>query len=443
MLSFAINVERRRATRVAVAAALAAMIIGTGALPAAAASAPYFVKNIRSGSGGSIPFELTVLGNIIIFTASGGGAGRELWRTDGTTAGTSRVLDIRPGGKSSKPRGLVRVGDKVFFSANDGLHGQELWLTDGTAIGTHLVKDIAPGKAHGMKHRGTIFPIGVEADGLAYFTRYAGDSLWRSDGTDAGTFMVPGAPASTSNLTAFGSRVYFGGEGKLWRSDGTAAGTKVVKDSSGAVVKEPREIVATDDLVFFQFKSSKLWRTNGTAAGTFKILDKGPGCTSSCDPMRLARAGDVVYFMPLGVPGIQLWRSDGAVGGTFSVAQTNSERSYRFAPVGDRMFIHDLGFNAVDVWVSDGSVDGTEQLEIPAGLQHVSEVFDVAGDPYYSALVDYDTPSRLYSTDGTAAGTVLVGPPSPGQPNWLTVIGDKVVFRAEDSRGIELWAMNL
>jgi len=32
----------------------------------------------------------------------------------------------------------------VFFAANDGITGFELWKSDGTAAGTVLVKDINP-----------------------------------------------------------------------------------------------------------------------------------------------------------------------------------------------------------------------------------------------------------------------------------------------------------
>ena len=45
----------------------------------------------------------------------------------------------------SSPRSLTVVGNTVFFSANDGHHGFELWKTDGTAAGTVMVKDVYPG----------------------------------------------------------------------------------------------------------------------------------------------------------------------------------------------------------------------------------------------------------------------------------------------------------
>src|SRR5205807_5582603 len=76
----------------------------------------------------------------------------ELWKSDGTAAGTALVKDINPGSAygfpaSSSPNNLTAVGGTLFFSANDGTNGKELWKSDGTAAGTVLVKDINPGIA--------------------------------------------------------------------------------------------------------------------------------------------------------------------------------------------------------------------------------------------------------------------------------------------------------
>ena len=85
--------------------------------------------------------------------------GNELWKTDGTAAGTVLVKDINPGGysgyggyypDSSFPANLTNVGGTLFFTANDGINGAELWKSDGTTAGTVMVKDISPGAYYGL-----------------------------------------------------------------------------------------------------------------------------------------------------------------------------------------------------------------------------------------------------------------------------------------------------
>ena len=80
--------------------------------------------------------------------------GQELWRSDGTEAGTSLVKDILPNAGRSRPRELTESGGELFLRADDGLHGDELWVSDGTEDGTSLVLDINTGGAFLGVHAG-------------------------------------------------------------------------------------------------------------------------------------------------------------------------------------------------------------------------------------------------------------------------------------------------
>ena len=92
------------------------------------------VKDIRAG-GDSYPGTLTALGSTLYFRANDGTSGYELWKSDGTTAGTVMVKDISPS-FGSNAEYFKTFGNLLYFMANDGVNGTEMYLSDGTAAGT-------------------------------------------------------------------------------------------------------------------------------------------------------------------------------------------------------------------------------------------------------------------------------------------------------------------
>jgi len=87
---------------------------------------------------------------LLFFTAFDAAHGQEVWVSDGTADGTVVVRDIAPGPASSRTNFLsaplmINAGRAVLFSASDGFTGLELWKTDGSEQRTVLVADIAPG----------------------------------------------------------------------------------------------------------------------------------------------------------------------------------------------------------------------------------------------------------------------------------------------------------
>src|SRR5215510_16063544 len=93
-----------------------------------------------SRNAGSDPSWLTNLNGTLFFTADDGSTGQELWKSDGTAAGTTLVKDILPGPGTYYPRFLTNVNGLLFF-VTDGANGSELWKSDGTAVGTVLIKE--------------------------------------------------------------------------------------------------------------------------------------------------------------------------------------------------------------------------------------------------------------------------------------------------------------
>ena len=132
--------------------------------------------------------------------ARDGTHGVELWRSDGTGAGTTLVKDIYPGGSDSYPDTITDYLGDAFFSATDQTHGRELWRSDGTAGGTRLVKDIYPGFRGSTPRSRTRLTVLAHRLFFAATDPEHGRELWTSDGGSAGTNLVadinPGMPGS-------------------------------------------------------------------------------------------------------------------------------------------------------------------------------------------------------------------------------------------------------
>ncbi|MEF8833412.1 MAG: ELWxxDGT repeat protein, partial [Halofilum sp. (in: g-proteobacteria)] len=137
----------------------------------------------------SLPLPAVLAGfeGELYFQADDSTSGIELWKTDGSEAGTGQVIDLNTGvTSSSNPRDLTVLEGTLYFAATDG-DGAELWRTDGTETGTTEVRDIDPGVGGSA-----ISEIVVMNDALFFNADdgATGDELWTSDGTEAGTVRV-------------------------------------------------------------------------------------------------------------------------------------------------------------------------------------------------------------------------------------------------------------
>lgn len=200
--------------------------------------------------------------------------GVELWKSDGTEAGTVLVKDIVPGSRGSSPDQLTNVNGTLFFRATIPGIGTQLWKSDGTADGTVVVlRGVAGSGPYQLTHvNGTLF--------FARFLTSTGAELWKSDGTQAGTVLVkdinPGAASSDPFLlTNVNGTLFFrattpGTGTELWKSDGTADGTVLVKDiTPGSAHSAFSALTNVNGTLFFAagiepFQADmELWKSDG------------------------------------------------------------------------------------------------------------------------------------------------------------------------------------
>lgn len=180
--------------------------------------------DINPTNPSSNPQNLTRVGDLLFFTALDPDAGRELWRSDGTTTGTFRIMDIGPEIADAKIPFIVAFKPAsgpalAFFPADDGVHGLEPWVSDGTPAGTFMLKDIAAGSNASMSS-GSLIQVAITANELYFSAADGGNTfdsrVWMTDGTSAGTVKTDAVVTSAAPVAAANGRVF---------ATGTAAAT--------------------------------------------------------------------------------------------------------------------------------------------------------------------------------------------------------------------------
>ncbi len=316
------------------------------------------VKDIVPGILGSNDvsgYQMFSNGSYLLFSALTAGKGYELWKSNGTPAGTSMLMNISLGDSSSRPGGFAKFGNMVLFFANTVLNGRELWKTDGTAVGTSLVKDIGPASFGSVSNFVPFFIF----NNKAYFTANNisnGEEIWMTNGTTAGTTMMkdlnPGPAGSYSqifNAVTIGSKFFFGAFNntsgfEIWQSDGTGAGTSILKDIvSGSNSSFPIFLLAykwdsfqnvlthplfNGNKFFFMAQTpttgTELWVCDGTVTGTKIVKDIKAGMGDGLPNPSYIYTTSAFYFSANnGTNGNELWQTDGTTTGTSMVADIN------------------------------------------------------------------------------------------------------------------------
>jgi len=235
----------------------------------------------------------------------------ELWRTDGTSAGTRRVMELRAEGETFDYHSIVAVFQ---------LRGRWLMLTD------NLTDTIS-------STRGQLFELDLEARQVRSLFRFrpdAGSLYWtqahRADSLGR-THVVLGP---LSDRMVFFRRTPDRGI-EPWVTDGTRAGTQLLLD----VFRGPVDGImgAADGLIPFgeqalfvgsaQATGDELWITEGTPESTRIVSDINPGSEGSgIDVDQMAILDGRLYFTATSRDERGLWVSDGTPAGTRRVAAT-------------------------------------------------------------------------------------------------------------------------
>lgn len=437
--------------------------------------------DIEPGAASSNPEILYTDGGLVYFTAITTLYGYELWVTDGSVAGTHLLIDIEPGATDTYMIGdFFKWNSQLYFGASlfYGGYGGRLYVTDGTSAGTTLVVDKAgatglyyyPAPVNfSVINNKLVFSGGtgstgwelVATDGTNagttvlknFYTEYgsssnsyaavtdysfAGENLisldydddtnsgfWLTDATPAGTHKVLASASVGPILGSIGGKVIFSGydgaQTELWTTDGTVAGTTLIKDiNPGAGLSSyPTLVKQIGNKIIFRATTAaegqELWVTDGTAAGTILLQDINVGVGTS-SPGNFVMMGSYLYFTAYSPTyGIEIWKTDATQAGTQIFKDINPGVKSS-GPV-DLLNVNNTNLffaaynptvNFGTVYVSDLTSAGTFGINhalVQSLNSETKNIVSFNGKAYFDAM-DNSMGNPLWSSDGTAAGTV-------------------------------------
>ena len=407
------------------------------------------------------------------------GSQADLWRSDGTTAGTVKVADFR--GETT----LAGVAGDALIIHNVAT----IWAVDGTSV-TSLFSEA---------NTRLISPV---IDGYVYFSGLSlehGIEVWRTNGQDVELFadIVPG-PASShpTRLQSFGdgflvdaqSGVDFGEA--FWFTDGTRDATDLIFEGRRVDCCGFSSRVVGDEFYFFA-SDLQAWKTDGSIAGTQPVPDDSPLARRSTTGEAVQLGARTIFNGYSDEVGQEIWSTEGEQ--FWLLADT------RTGTLGSRPL---LEANGDDLWVSqvplgDGSTPAAGLTRISAGKvtslvgpdygiyevvpsndgqqvfvlrgdEGVHDLYLVTGDQLrhlHGARIESYTPlgdRRLAFTtvdhgndtvdvwvsDGTVEGTEKVADSIddiPYQQVGVVAVGQETLFFLRESRerGTELWKVTL
>jgi ELWxxDGT repeat protein len=357
----------------------------------------------------------------------------------------------------SKPKKLTKGLSKLYFVADDGIHMNELWVHDIITNTTYLVKDIFSGS--GGMDNSTLLTIGD----ILYFTVNQGTQLWRSDGTESGTFLVKHINDNFWSYNSIpslfnynGNLVFSANDGisgqELWISDGTTDGTMLLKDIRVGpnTNSYPSGFATCNGILYFTaddgINGLEVWKSDGTTEGTTILKDIVPGIDGSIMGGTILSFNNHIYFYAYSsVNGFELWKSDGTASGTNLLKDINvgpnSSNNNLVAISDDDYFIFQVDLPSVgrELWISDGTVNGTLLLKDinPSGNGiPLSPQFAKFNNKIYFNAYNPLSGEELWVTDGTTEGTQIVKDIYPGTTSsyieTLRTTSNYLIFKARN-----------
>jgi ELWxxDGT repeat protein len=326
--------------------------------------------------------EIARVGNKLIFAAHTNDYGTEPWITDGTESGTYLLKNIYVETSfyavGSSPSYFTAYNDKVIFVANDG-SGRKVYVTDGTEQGTYPIVSTPGFMVPSLLYENPF----TEYNGKLYFpardnSTNGNTSLWVTDGTDTGTYMIKKLHFGSNDVmfpsAVLDGKLYFTADSnfisqlgrELWVTDGTAMGTQIVSDintTPGPIGSNPQNFAVLNDKLYFSASHDSYGKELFGFDGTNNFLVKDIDVFYDSNPKNLYTYNDKIFFSASHMSGYPplLYTTDGTSAGTKIFHNEIFGPEY-FFEWDNKLFIISHADSGYDLWATNGSEDSTFKI---------------------------------------------------------------------------------
>jgi len=376
------------------------------------------------------------------------------------------VVDSVPGPSGPGLSTIHRFGDSLLSFATLGTNHSLLVRWDGSSTNFQVLADPGQGAVIGVCTQTLLSPQGL------YF-RYStvlpqSGSLWRTNGTAAGTQLLWQGGGDFLPLASFSGQLIFArtltaSSYELWAGDGTQAGSRLLATmAANAGQAGPTDLIVHHGLLCFLATNSgrqDLWRSNGTPLGTYPITDArfgsldpstGPGRSA---PRLESFAGGLWFFSQITGSQARLWRSDGTITGGTAIKDFGAATNPMFTKLADRLlFAVDGAATGRELWATDGTTAGTtalpELLPGPLGSLEFTETMTILGSGNVAVLSAQNGIDgiELWGTDGKSwipCADLAPGAASSYPSNFVR-LAERVLMIADDgASGRELFEIGM
>lgn len=424
--------------------------------------------------------HLVELNGIYYFEGEEPNCGKELWRTDGTRAGTWRITDLAPGaGDCDIGESLIVHGNLLYFIAGNSPAGSDqLYRSDGTTKGT------IPVISSDQSLQVTEFHFSAKGELYILGSNYPADkALWRYQLSDKTMEKVADTPSYSFFLGSNSQYTYLTSADTIVRTNGTTSGTIEIQkpqsaksyllvedglwyqDGSGVWRQGNDELTPTlvfpDDfypkaiLELFSHKGKvyafrntsdheiSLWNITefNDQSKPLAVFDRdNPGSGQIPWFLDMAPGEDGLYFsVPVPNNKFQIWKTDDSLSQFAKISELSGDTFYpsQCAILHSQLYAFS---NNQELWQFTGAESGPKKIahfdvDTFINIRGVSEL-----DIYFTG--EYNVDFGLWKSNGTTSGTneiIKIPVPQSTNPDHLLSVDNHWFFLAADESGYSHW----